>query len=90
MYPLDAGKLVACTVPLTYQIGELNILGPHVGLHALELFSRFLSRVGPDLELLVLAEHLNVFLAQLAVHLGKRFVFLFPHLDLVCQRKSAS
>lgn len=85
-YTLQSVGLESSAVALSNHVGQLEILGLHVSLHALHLVDAFLRRVGLECGLLLLAEQVEVLCAELSVELGQGLVLLPPVSDLLLQR----
>lgn len=83
--PLEPVEVVAGAIALANHVGEFEVLGLDIALHPLHLVDRLLRRVGLELHLLVLAEHLEVLVPELGVQLGERLVLVPPEVHLVLQ-----
>jgi hypothetical protein len=82
---LHAVDVVAGTVALADHVGELEVLGLDIALHALHLVDRLLCRVGLELEALGLGQQVEVLVTQLRVEFRQRLVLVLPDLNLALE-----
>jgi hypothetical protein len=82
---LDPVQLESTPVPFPDHIRQFQVLRLHIPLHPLHPIDRLLRRVSLELHLLVLAEHLEVFVSELRVELGEGFVLVAPEGDLLLE-----
>lgn len=82
-YGLDPIEIMSSSVSFSDHISQLQILCLDIPLHPFHSINRLLRRIRLQLHTLVFAQHFEMFVSELRVELGERFVLVPPESDLV-------